>query len=209
MKYLGMLWGLSFVGIAILLAWSMTDPTFQLMDFDLLDSKIQVAKKSRTGIEDQEMPEQDPMTAPSEFDPNAQSQALIDDPEFAKEPTPRIDKTPVELRKEIDGLCKDMQKKFESQKLSKFAKVQFKFHEEKHNSMLFSEMIRGCFKNDTASKVNLEVDVFSSNFAGRASDQIQVQVSAFDFKSKNKIFETGMHFELSNPAPEIERKASE
>lgn len=207
MKYFGMLWGISFVGIAVLLAWSLNDPNFQI-GFDLFDSKIQIAKKSGTIGTDEQMPDQPLQEAPSDFDPNA-SNIVMNDPEFEKEPVVRIDKSPTELRKEVDGLCKQMQKKLNLQKIENFAQVNFKFHEEKHNSMLFSEMIRGCFKTTSDSKTNLEVDIFSSNFAGRASDQIQIQVSAFDHKSKNKIFETGTHFELSNPAPEIERKASE
>lgn len=215
MKYFGMAWGTVFVVGGIFMAWGLaSDPNFRF-DFEFFESKIQNAKASssgKSGVPGELMPDQDPMAAPSEFDPNAS--APVDDPEFAENPVPRIDKSPVELRKEIDVLCKDMQKKFEIQKMGpKFAKVNFKFHEEQHKEMVFSEMVKGCFKKDSDSKVNLEVDVFSSNFAGRASDQIQIQVSAFDFKSKNKIFETGMHFELSVPASaaeiEIQRKASE
>ncbi len=205
-----MLWGISFIGIAAALAWSLTNPNLQF-GFDSFDSKIQVAKKSAGDLDalGEQMPDQDQIRAPSDFEPNGPV-AILEDPEFAEEPIARVDKTPSELRKEIDGLCKDMQKKLETQKLgNKFAQVNFKFHEEKHKEMLFSEMIRSCFSNAQDSNTNLEVDVFSSNFAGRASDQIQIQVSAFDFKSKNKIFETGMHFDLSVPRPEIQRKASE
>lgn len=204
-----MAWGIVFMLFGAFAVYGLAiDPAFNI-SFNFFESKIQTAKsKAGSGNADEQMPDQDPMAAPAEFDPNAS--VVVEDPEFQEKPVPRIDKTAQVLRKEIDDLCKEMQAKFASQKLSsKFAKVNFKFHEEQHKEMLFSEMVKGCFKKDSDSKINLEVDVFSSNFAGRASDQIQIQVSAFDFNSKNKIFETGMHFELSVPAPEIDRKASE
>lgn len=181
MKHIGKLWGIAFFCIGLGLVWNISQ------EGGLGPIKIPGMKVT---------PGQ---AAPGEEQPEAAG-AAIEDPEFGESPVARVAKSAAELRKEIDGVCKILKEKLVSQKLStRAAVVNFNFHEKKHGEMLFSQMIRGCFAEDKEADFKVEIDVFSSEFAGRAQDQIQLQVSAFDFKSNNKIFETGIQFELSVP----------
>lgn len=181
MKHIGKLWGIAFFCIGLGLVWNISQ------EGGLGPIKIP-GKKVTPG-----------QAAPDDGQPEAAG-AAVEDPEFGETPVARVAKSAAELRKEIDGVCKSLTEKLVSQKLStRAAAVNFNFHEKKHGEMLFSQMIRGCFAEDKKADFKVEIDVFSSEFAGRAQDQIQLQVSAFDFKSNNKIFETGIQFELSVP----------
>lgn len=184
MKHIGKLWGIAFFLIGLGLVWNVSQ------EGGLGPIKVPGKKSSGPG-------------GSSEDRPGDQTQAQgapLEDPEFGENPVARVAKSAAELRKEIDGVCKSLTEKLVSQKLSnRAAAISFNFHEKKHGEMLFSQMIRGCFAEDKKAGFKVEIDVFSSEFAGRAQDQIQLQVSAFDFKSNNKIFETGIQFELSVP----------
>lgn len=193
MKHIGKLWGIAFFLIGLGLVWNISQEGGM--------GPIKVPGKKMTsgpgGLGDE-----------TSGDQSEGLGAPLEDPEFDENPMARVAKSAAELRKEIDGVCKSLTEKLVSQKLSnRAAAVSFNFHEKKHGEMLFSQMIRGCFTEDKKAGFKVEIDVFSSEFAGRAQDQIQLQVSAFDFKSNNKIFETGIQFELS--VPQVTQSESE
>lgn len=112
----------------------------------------------------------------------------------------KVIKTAEQLTEEIDKLCKHLREEMTANKLEPaFADVDLKLHEERLEDASFLDVLKnGCLKEAKDASHRIELDIFSSDFTGEdASDQIQVQVSVFDKKSSNKIFESGIHFELT------------
>ncbi len=120
----------------------------------------------------------------------------------------RVPKSPEVINQEVDLLCRFLEGKFDENQIEKkFARVDLKFHEKRLKEMKFSKKLRECFPSLSTGKNRIEMDIFSADFKGEnAADLIEVQVSVFDKKSKNKIFETGAHFELSSVV-ELPKKA--
>lgn len=123
-----------------------------------------------------------------------------------EENLPRVAKAPKVLAAEINDLCKHLVDELEASHIAPtFSNVNLKFHEKRLLKPEIKAMLGSCFKQKNDSKNRAEMDIFSSDFAGeKAADLVQVQVSIFDRQSKNKIFESGIHFELSS----IDRNSS-
>lgn len=112
----------------------------------------------------------------------------------------RVTKAPEIVNQEVDLICRDLNRKFETNKIENlFARVDFKFHEKRLKSMKFNDRLKTCFKSATTAKTRVEIDVFSADFQGEhAADLISFQVSVFDKKTRNKIFEAGQKLDLSS-----------
>lgn len=112
----------------------------------------------------------------------------------------RVPKSPEVVNQEVDLLCRDLNSKFDESKIEKhFARVDFKFHEKRLKTMKFNDRLKSCFRSVSTAKNRVEIDVFSADFKGEnAADLIELQVSVFDKKSRNKIFEAGQSLDLSS-----------
>lgn len=129
-----------------------------------------------------------------------QSATANQPPALNEENLPRVTKAPKVLAAEINDLCKHLVDELEASHITPaFSNVNLKFHEKRLIKPEIKAMLGSCFQQKKDSKNRAEMDIFSSDFAGeKAADLVQVQVSIFDRQSKNKIFESGIHFELSS-----------
>lgn len=162
---------------AAALMWEVLDTT----DLNLVDRK---ARAPKTTVPADPVPDAPP--API---------AMIQD----DRPVQRVAKSAEVIDQEVDLLCRSLNQKFDQNKIDRqFARVDFKFHEKRLREMKFNTRLRKCFSNVPSAKNRVEIDVFSADFKGEnAADLVELQVSIFDKKSRNKIFEAGQSLDLS------------
>lgn len=165
--------------LALALMWEIVDSTDLRIAEKFLSDKFAAKTK----------------TPRSSGPPQLQDAEAIDE----GKPVTRVAKAPEVIAQEVDLLCKGLQKKLESNQIvTKFARVDLKFHEKRLKEMTFQHQLKSCFSSETTAHNRVELDIFTADFRGQNSaDIIEIQLSVFDKKSRNKIFETGAQFELS------------
>jgi hypothetical protein len=134
--------------------------------------------------------------------PDTISESYVADPEFdAKTPTKKIARKKSDIKKEIVNQCTRLIEKLNQANLpDRFVEISFNFYEKSLKDNPVFDDLKYCFFEDPKSKFKIELDVFSSSFGGRGADQVQIQVSAFEYSSSNKVFETGFQFHLEEAA---------
>ncbi len=106
-----------------------------------------------------------------------------------------------DTQKALFAECKKARTVLREQKLpTVFAQVQFSVREKRLEKDPILQDLKKCFAVNEKSSVSLEVEVFSSDFGNWASDDLQVQISVFDVKSKNKLSEVGFKLNHKNPS---------
>lgn len=173
---LGKIWGLALVALAIYVAYQVaTDPKF--------------AEISKSGGKTTSAPVQS-----NGKDSGAEKEA--------KEDFELVAKSPTEIAEDLDDVCNQMQNELRDSKISPlFSSINLKFREKRLETKFLKEQLAQCFKKSDLSANTLELDIFSSDFAGEnAAHQIQLQAGVFTKASKDKIYEVGRKFEIAKKA---------
>jgi hypothetical protein len=106
-----------------------------------------------------------------------------------------------DTQKALFAECERARTVLREQKLpTAFAQVQFLVRDKRLEEDPIMQDLKKCFAVNEKSPVALEAEVFSSDFGNWASDDLQVQISVFDVKSKNKLSEVGFKLNHKNPS---------
>jgi hypothetical protein len=82
----------------------------------------------------------------------------------------------------------------------KFQRVVIHARDERIQNLPFLKGLYGCFPIEKLATQYLEIEAFTSDFQGHMSDDLQLQVSVYDFVTQNKLTEFGFVYHLpSNP----------
>jgi hypothetical protein len=82
----------------------------------------------------------------------------------------------------------------------KFQRVVIQARDERIQNLPFLKELYGCFSIEKMATQYLEIEAFTSDFQGQISDDLQLQVSTYDFATQNKLTEFGFVYNLpSNP----------
>ena len=90
---------------------------------------------------------------------------------------------------------------------NKFQKVIIQARDERLNNVRFLKELYGCFTVDKMGSLFLEIEAFTSDFNGQLSDDLQLQVSVYDFVTQNKLTEFGFVYHL--PAEPGEKETAQ
>lgn len=107
-------------------------------------------------------------------------------------------KSEEEIANSVEKVCSEMSKELEAENIAPtFDSIAIKYREQRLQTELLKALIASCFDKKEKGEATAEIEVFSSEFEGEgeARNQIQLQVSVFDKKTANKIYEVGRRFE--------------
>ena len=121
-----------------------------------------------------------------------------------------IPKTPEEIAETLVDLCDQMQAEIKAAKIPVlFSKLHLQFREKRLATAFFKNQLGQCFRQSDLSKNTVEIEVFSSDFAGEKADhQIQLQASVLE-ANKNKIFEVARMFEMKKKIVKLTPSANQ
>ena len=92
--------------------------------------------------------------------------------------------------------CQAARQKLKEQQVPlQFSAIEFKVRDLRLEQDPILTDIKKCFSISDKSPVQLEIEVFSSDWNQQASNDLQVQMSAFENKTKNKIAEYGFRMD--------------
>lgn len=187
---LGKIWGLSLLILGLYVAWQVSE---------MSDSSIAAITKigipdpgHSKGADTSDSPAKVPSSKTEANESSTYSAVDVEDP---KDLEP---KSAEEIHGAITDACEQMNAELKSSDVSTaFKKVIIRIHEKRLQTDVLKSELKNCFQESKDSTTVIEMDVFSSGFAGQAEYQIQLQVSVLDDKTKNKLFEVGRKFETS------------
>lgn len=92
--------------------------------------------------------------------------------------------------------CEQVRKQLKEQGLpSQFSSVDYRVRDQRlEKDPILKDLVK-CFPSSPKSNLKLEVELFSSDYQNESSADLQVQISAFDVKSKNKVAELGFRMD--------------
>lgn len=203
---LSRIWGLTLIIVGLYVA-------YELYHFPEPKGKSRVAKPSR--------PNPPPPSEREGSQPSVASEVSANSNDVSKENSlensaglPRIKKTDQEIALSVSEICEEMEDDVKSAKLPvTFARLHIHFREKRLEAPGISEAIKNCFRHNSSSPYDIEIEVFSSEFAGEAKSQVQLQVSIFNKGFKNKLYEVGRRLEIDKidrhvvhptPTPDLE-----
>jgi len=91
---------------------------------------------------------------------------------------------------------------------TKFQKVVIQARDERIQNHPFLKELYSCFHIEKMASQYLEIEAFTSDFEGQLSDDLQLQVSVFDFVTQNKLTEFGFVYQLVANEPQDSEASS-
>ena len=92
--------------------------------------------------------------------------------------------------------CEAARQKLKEQQVPlKFSSIEFKVRDKRLEEDPILNDLKKCFATSEKSPVQLEIELFSSDWNQQSSNDLQVQMSIFDTKTKNKIAEYGFRMD--------------
>ena len=102
-----------------------------------------------------------------------------------------------EEQKSLYGGCESARQSLIKQGVSPtYSKVEFRVRDERLQKEKALQDLEKCFTISENAADSLEVEVFSSDYENEISPDLQIQISAFDNQSRNKIAEAGFRMDL-------------